>query len=1201
MKRMYCDDCKDYYDKKYFSKHLLSDKHKVNASSRCGLGDDTKIIAIGFKNRLKSYIIENKCSLTVEDFLKSKTESLQKLLKSAVEEHHSIKVHYELYCNVDQPGKEEKNKISLKTKVYEMFTADDYDEHFEEVFEEIKTKGENFEIKGSGWAISEVNYLQININKYNPIRGSSYLELPESILKRKAIINIKNNDPYCFLWSLTACIHSLNGNEVHHSDRTSSYPHFENIFKYKDFKFPMTLSQIRKFEKVNDFLSINVFGLKENSIIGPLYKCQEEKKNHCNLLLIQKGEKFHYAWIKNLSRAVGSQISKTKARKFLCNSCLIDFKTQNKLDEHRERNDCFGVITILPSEENAELTFKDYNKCLKLNFAIYADTECVLEKISPIGEEPSSNKKSKTSTTNIHKHVAAMSAYKIVCEHEPLSHLCNYKEFSGEKCMENFVDSLVKDVKHIASNYLRKDLPMEPLSRQQKMEIEMNTKACKLCLKDLGENFVYHHDHLTQKFIGLLHNECNLKLKKPNFINVIYHNLQYDGSLLIRELAKIKGETKVIPINKERFIAIFKKIQLEDNSQFTIRIIDSFKFLSSSLDKLAKTLNRDQFTELSREMINDYGSDVNLDLLIRKGIFPYQYLDKFEKFNEEQLPPAEDFHSDLTGEDITEADYQHALNVWKEFNIKNLKQYTSLYLKTDIMLLSDIFQNFRTIWYDKYGLDPMWYVSLGSLSWASMLKMTGVNIELLRDPSMITMIERSIRGGVVQVGKRYAKSNNKYVEGYDTTKPDSYIVYLDRNNLYGEALCNNMPFRGFKWADPETWNDPTKICSIPDDSKVGYIFEVDLKYDEKLHDLHNDYPFCPELMKPPVESCSNTTEKLLLNLRDKTKYVCHYRTLKLCLKNGLQLLKVHRVMEFEQEAFIKPYIELNTEFRKSAKCEFEKDLWKLANNIIYGKSLESCLNKMDVKIVTKGDNKGSCQLNVDTLTSNPFFESFEIIEEDLAIVQIKPSKVFFNKAIFIGFSVLEISKTFMYDFHYNFMKKVYPNLNTLYGDTDSWIYEIFCQDFYKDILNYLDYFDTSNFSPNNIFKIPLVNGKVLGKMKLETGDKLIRSFVGLKSKMYAIDIQGDDEIKKAKGISKSVVKKLSFIDYCRVLFEGKALYSTMYRIQPIKQTPYTVKVIKKGLTNNDNKRFIIDNINSLAHFHWRIEKIIRDHPQYLNT
>ena len=252
-------------------------------------------------------------------------------------------------------------------------------------------------------------------------------------------------------------------------------------------------------------------------------------------------------------------------------------------------------------------------------------------------------------------------------------------------------------------------------------------------------------------------------------------------------------------------------------------------------------------------------------------------------------------------------------------------------------------------------------------------KKTNVKLELLTDYDMLLMAEEGIRGGICHSIHRYAKANNKYMKKYDKNNESSYIQYLDANNLYGWAMSQKLPVNGFKWIKNVTEIDENFIKNYDEDSDKGYIFEVDVKYPRRLHDLHSDLPFLPKRMK--IDKC----KKLVCNLRNKKKYAVHIRSLKQALNYGLKLKKVHTIIEFNQESWLKPYIDMNTELRKIAKNDFEKDFFKLMNNAVFGKKMENVRKHRDIKLVTT-DKKRS------KLVSEPNYHTMNYISEDLSII-----------------------------------------------------------------------------------------------------------------------------------------------------------------------------------------------------------------------
>ena len=638
---------------------------------------------------------------------------------------------------------------------------------------------------------------------------------------------------------------------------------------------------------------------------------------------------------------------------------------------------------------------------------------------------------------------------------------------------------------------------------------------------------------------------------------------------------------------------------------YKIKFIDSFRFMATPLSKLVdnltegihsdKSINcksdisymkvidetlifrcfnckKNYKKEINKELIERFAStykfcnnDLNkFVMLLRKGVYPYEYMDGWDKFNETSIPSKESFYSNLTMENITETDYIHANNVFKTFKLNNLGDYHDLYVQSDTLLLVDVFENFRKACIKTYELDPAHFISLPGLAWQACLKKTGVELELLTDYDMLLMIEEGIRGRICHAVHRYAKANNRYMKDYDESEKSSYIQYLDANNLYGAAMSEILPINGFKWVNDISGINEKFVKSYDEkNSDKGYILEVDVDYPTKLHKLHSDMPFLPERMK------INETQKLVCNLHDKKKYVLHVSILKQALDHGLKLKKVHRVIEFNQEAWLKKYIDINTELRKKASNDFEKDFFKLMNNAVFGKTMENVRKHQDIKLV-----KTDCKRN--KLVSEPNYHTMKLIEENLSIIEMKKVKVKMNKPIYLGLSILEISKTTMYEFWYDYMKRKYGDMVKLcYTDTDSLVMNIKTKDFYKDIAKDVEErFATSNYG----FDRPLPKGKnkkVIGLMRDELGGGIITEFVALRPKTYSYMTNEFIEMKKAKGTKKCVIKKmLKFEDYKKCLLDDKVTLKSQQRFKSENHEVYTEDVNKIALSNDDDKRIV---------------------------
>ena len=592
---------------------------------------------------------------------------------------------------------------------------------------------------------------------------------------------------------------------------------------------------------------------------------------------------------------------------------------------------------------------------------------------------------------------------------------------------------------------------------------------------------------------------------------MVFHNLSgYDSHLFIKNLGFSQGNIDCIPNNEERYISFTKRIHVGSYTSkkgetkplhHQIRFIDSFKFMAASLDSLVNNLPKDAFKNVKRYYKGD-----KLSLLTRKGVYPYEYMNSLEKLKETKLQPKEAFYSRLNDEGISDEDYVHAQKVWETFEMKNLEDYHNLYNQVDGLLLADVFENFRDICIKNYKLDPTYYYTAPGLAWDAALKITKVELELLSNIDILLMVEKGIRGGVSMISNRYGKANNKYMgKSFIDTMLSTYIVYLDANNLYGWAMSKPLPTHCFKWmevSELETWQNHS--C----------ILEFDLEYPKSLHDLHIDYPLAPEQIEV------NKVLKLIPNLGDKKKYILHYENLKQYLSLGLKLTHIHRGIKFKESQWLKKNIALNTDLRTVAKNEFEKDFFKLMNNSVFGKTMENIRNRVDIKLVN--DKK-----QAEKLSAKPNFNHCNIFSEDLVAIHMKKTKLVFNKPVYLGMCMLDLSKTLMYDFHYNYIKRKYGDkAKLLLTDTDSTMYEIQTEDFYRDISADVKYrFDTSNYPPDHPSGIPSgLNKKVLGMFKDEAAG--IDEFVGVRAKLYSIKCKRVKKAKNVRGLKNQWLKRV---------------------------------------------------------------------------
>ena len=869
--------------------------------------------ASALRNFARMYTINGREGTDVRSFFLNVRGSITRILRN----NRRTKVKLVLICNMEKPSTLGETIIApsnFSSEIEVNLDGTNENDLFVRMTERaIENMASQQQSEGSGWRLHSIIRLELHVVNYNPLRGEAWVALVKELANKNAIINPQNKDDKCFLWCV---LRALNPAKDHPERIDKKLKEKENTLNMEGIEYPVSLKDIDKFEKQNPSIFITVFGYEDKSVYVLRNSENTNREHNVILLLIKEKGVNHYCLVKNISRLLSSQVSKHDGKKYFCMRCLNPFNNQKALDKHEEYCSNHEAVKIIMPKKGTMLRFENYHRGERVPFVIYADFESCIKSIDTCDPNPENSY-----TKQYQKHEPISFYYYIKSFDSEVSLPIKESSYTGKNAEQVFLKYLEEDICAIA-NIEEKEI----IFGEKEKERYNEETSCWICKKEFGKNEekVKDHCHYTGRYRGAAHNECNLKYRKPDFTPVIFHNLSgYDSHLFIKNLGFSEGNIDCIPNNEEKYISFSKKIKVgtypkmaldadgdiyyEQKPKYhTIRFIDSFKFMATSLEKLVNNLPKDDCINLG-----SYYSGNKFNLLARKGVYPYEYMDSLEKLKETALPPKEAFYSRLNDGGISDEDYAHAQNVWKTFKMKSFKDYHELYNKVDVLLLTDVFENFRNICLTNYGLDPAHYYTAPGLAWDAALKVTDVSLELLSDVDMLLMIEEGIRGGVSMISNRYAKANNKYMgESFINTMISIYIAYLDSNNLYGWGMSKPLPTYGFKWMKDSELNIWEKIPCI---------LEVDLEYPKELHDLHNDYPLAPERVK------INKTEKLTPNLWDKKKYVIHYENLKQYLRLGLKLTRIHRGIKFKESQWLKKYIDLNTGLRTKARNEFEKD------------------------------------------------------------------------------------------------------------------------------------------------------------------------------------------------------------------------------------------------------------------------------------
>ena len=698
-----------------------------------------------------------------------------------------------------------------------------------------------------------------------------------------------------------------------------------------------------------------------------------------------------------------------------------------------------------------------------------------------------------------------------------------FREWIGDTCISDFLMWLEKRESY-ALSLLKTDVGMK-LSSEEEAAFKAATN-CYICEKDLplSPNRHRDHNHITGKYRGAACAGCNINLHHKRFVLPIFvHGLkEKEAHLLIQKMDQNNREIRCLPQTVEKMLSF---------TWGRCKFLDTRAFIDADLTELVKSL---------------------------RAADPLAF---------------------------TKADIQILASP----------------TKASVLNLMCVFESFRSQALRDISIDPAHFVGAPGLAWTAALRKTKARIECFSEgqEEMLDFVQKAIRGGVSIIRKRFARANNEYVLGYDSSKPKSWLQYLDCNSLYPSAMMGKLPISDYKWLSLENWEDEAHFveCGIwqwNPDGEIGYFVEVDVTYPTELHDKHNDFPLLPEQREfepspymKNIRECfglsSNTTPKLIPNLCKKDSMICHVAEIQQAMQQGLRVTKLRRVLEFRQEAFLKPWVEYCVEKRRTAQNEFEQSFWKLMMNSVFGKTCEQVQNRVDIKFV-----KSTNASRLEHFTMRPQFKDAHIITSDLLAVELSKCKVLYNKPIAVGAAILGISKAKLADFWYGCIKTKYPEAQLCMTDTDSLIFHVETSNIYKDMADDKKWYDTSNYNKNHPL-YSLENAKIPGFFKDETKGRPIAEFVGLRAKMYSLEMADGGKTKQvAGGIQLKEAEKLKHDQFREALFASSLHKLTFQHLKSKDHVLSTETVERIGLCPYDDKSWVCDDgITSYAHGHYK--------------
>ena len=589
--------------------------------------------------------------------------------------HHQYKAnlvfHVEFMKN-NPSGLAKTTEAYFRSDVMTILSAHAIDAAVQKAFSDIEKKIEKWTREGSGWTVTKVLNVYLDFAKYTPLKGSSYVDLPTYLRKKKAIVNVKNKDDECLKWALLSARFPVKKN----SDRVTSYINNETDLNFTGVNFPTPLSQIPKVERLNN-LAINVFGYSESAGIHPLYITKDNDKSPINLLLITKVKdgktNSHYTWIKNFNRLCSAE-NKHNGETFFCLRCISPHWTQETLEKHLvyckgvDAPPCHAVFPEMKEDGSPPtIKFEKTQHMMKAPYVIYADTESIIH--------PVDNPNTDTNTTQTSEHIPCSFAYTVVRSD---GRVMSEKLYRGEDCMDVFFDWLEGELKDIRNNL--KNIRSINMTQKDCQDYHATT-TCWICGGEFKEYNagdtgglwkVRDHDHLTGKYRGAAHSKCNQTLRIDPYhtpIPVFFHNLKnYDAHHLISAVGRTEQKTttctdnngepimrkdregkdtdKPVTVTEGGISGIVQNMEkLISFSWGQFRFVDSYAFLSSSLDRLVQNTPKTDlwitrqpyYYPWALRPIRQLG-EKKFDLVTRKGVYPYEYMDSMERFDETELP-----------------------------------------------------------------------------------------------------------------------------------------------------------------------------------------------------------------------------------------------------------------------------------------------------------------------------------------------------------------------------------------------------------------------------------------------------------------------------------------------------------------------------------------------------------------------------------
>lgn len=1116
--------------------------------------DEEQQIFIGvsaFGNLFKNFIIPNFDTDLIDFgvYFNSVKPKVYKILSNELKNLKAIKANFFFranYTNVLDVIVE----LNFKTQNKMYLESTDFDLFFDESMKKILFEQEVCASHSSGWHLHSILSLEVRTNKYNVLKMNCGVRLPPFLASKHAVISPASpKDGKCFFYSILSKYNKSNKSKIHPI----------NIRRYSkkynwDINFPTSIQDVKKWERINSNCSVSIFAFDADVKSFYAIKLVEvAKPEHFNLLIITNSIDYHFCLITDLSKLLSSSISKNHLRTLFCLKCMCHFKNPEILNVHVQNCAIDNYTSIRLPKKNSFVEFKNKQHFFESGFYASCDLECLCTKI--ITAPPSTNQ-SFTHYENLHiPYAFGFCLYSTYSESQTSVKLGYTSKFAKNGVIRALFDHISEITRQMDAFY-NLNYPMdETIESYTKMR---NAKSCEICAVNFSasvKKYRHHHHSLAENnILMILCNSCNLSLRDARILPVYFvGGRNYDFSFIISELHQFDGDIRVLPDTSEKMISIILTL-----NNISVRLLDFCRFINMSLKSLNECLPFDRFL-LTK---NHFPHSVH-PLVTKKCLLFYDWLDSYDKLEQSELPSRELCTNKLTGELPTESEYADAQTLFAQLNCTNVLDYVSNYLAVDVLTTLDNFLYYRALILSTFQLDIGYYFSMPGVAYDLMLLLSREKIELISDCEVLDFCMRCKRGGVCTIVRKYAEAS-----------PTDHIFIYDSNSNYATVQLNsNLAVAEYEFISPHNFD----YVNVDWKNEFGYFVEVDICFDQSVHDALSDLPILPHRKKT-----SSGHLKLILDLEPKVRYVLFIANLQMAIKLGATVQKVHRVLRFKQKRFMAPFIQKCLDLRSNAKDDAMNILGKLLMCASFGKTIQNPLKQKNIKVI----NKTKDMLNA---VRRPDFIDRILLNDSLAVVSFHKSSILYNKIPLVGVQILELAKVDFFSFFYFALKKQFGDrVLALGNDTDSHTVLIKSNDIVAEIKNIKGWFDHSNLDPSDPL-FSLENRKKCGFWKSETGSKKILKFVGVKPKLYSFLFEDQSCKNKAKGVLKRARDLIKFQNYYDCIMNNTTYYAEFYQILSKQFKTYTAKVQKIAISPNCDKRHFYNKTDSLPFGHYRLE------------